>query len=406
MVESLHYARIGLRWLSHTNNEILRATVMSCIMPALDANKEWRSSYDLLKQSFADASELGLYDFALMLADCLIRCEDEAFGRGPDTYDWIAKADALVSYAQTKEAKETYRKSRERIVAKYHTAKADTLHPKLQPQPSVHEKLPIDTPATSHLDTITPTPPPPTSTPQPLPLSSVLLVSAILSILLAALFLWRRHSGKKRKKKSEQMMAEKYLEGQEDERNRLAKELHDGVSNQLLAVEMKLSTDGLTTQTMQLLNESREQVRRVSHELIQPEFKHSTLDKVIADYAREMCGVHRCEVDCTVTPPDADWSIVSDTSALVIYRIVQEVVSNVLKHTKASVISIGLHQDEDGNIMVIVSDNGEEGQGSDVQGTGGIGLNTIRQRASSIGATLHFYRHQYGNVFKLVVKSS
>lgn len=197
-------------------------------------------------------------------------------------------------------------------------------------------------------------------------------------------------------------MAEKYAEGQEYERNRLARELHDGVSNQLLAVEMKLSTDGLTPDTMQLLDESREQVRRVSHELVQPEFSRSTLSEVLAAYVAEMNGVSHCNISFSVSPRQADWSKVPAATALEIYRIVQELIANALKHSSADVISVGLHQDGERTIMVLVSDNGED-KSEMPAGPEGIGLRNMKQRAESLGGTLELMRHQYGRVAKLVV---
>ena len=197
-------------------------------------------------------------------------------------------------------------------------------------------------------------------------------------------------------------MAEKYVEGQEYERNRLARELHDGVSNQLLAVEMKLSTDGLTQDTMQLLDESREQVRRVSHELVQPEFSHATLAQVLDSYVAELNGVRHSDISFTASPSQTDWSFIPAATALEIYRIVQELVANTLKHSGATIISVGLHWDGRRSVMVLVSDNGED-KDSVPTASAGIGLRNIRHRAAALGGTLEFLRHQYGRVAKLVL---
>lgn len=425
-VEALHYARIALRWLSYTDNKALRVVVMSYIVPALDASKDWRVCYELLKKSFADASELGLSDFALQFADCLIRCEDEAFGRGPDAYSWIKDADAMLPRALTDEAKSAYMKSRDAMLSKYGRQE-------VPPQLAANPVAPVgEQPGASLAGVAVDGELLPAVAPEEIstveadslgngasfsPFAVVgrrpfLIVTIVaLCFLCVGYYLWRRRSDARKRRDNERKLAEKYVEGREDERNRLARELHDGVSNQLLAVEMKLSTDGLTTQTMQLLNESREQVRRVSHELIQPEFTHSSLDEVLVHYASEMCGTGHCEVSCSVTPTDADWRSVPDMVALEMYRVVQEVVSNAMKHAGATVISIGLHQDEKQNIMLIISDNGAKAlaqpQSSDQGGQpSGIGLRTIRQRVSAIGGTVETFHHQYGNVFKLVVMCS
>ena len=74
-----------------------------------------------------------------------------------------------------------------------------------------------------------------------------------------------------------------YLKELEKERNRLAKELHDGVCNDLYALEMNAST--LNESWKELLRTSRENIRRVSHELLPPTFQETTLKQVFLNSA-------------------------------------------------------------------------------------------------------------------------
>ena len=219
-------------------------------------------------------------------------------------------------------------------------------------------------------------------------------------LVFAIYILWQRYQNKRTVRQVEHQLEERYIEGQEDERNRLAKELHDGISNQLLAVEMKLNEEGLTPQTMQLLSESREQVRRVSHELIPPEFEHVTLSEVIRNYANSLNGLHQCEVSYMQTPQDIDWTGIPVEKALEIYRIIQEAVSNALKHANATSVSIGLHLDAD-NLRVLISNNGTQKVNNEK--SVGIGKHTISQRASSIKGKIDFIQHQYGSTVQLTV---
>lgn len=227
---------------------------------------------------------------------------------------------------------------------------------------------------------------------------AILLGTILLTFLIYILLL--RHKRTIMKRQAVRQAEERYREGQEQERSRLAKELHDGVSNQLLAIEMKLNTDGLTPQTMQLLNESREQVRRVSHELLPPEFTHTTINQVVTAYAESMNGLNECNVSCTITPDNADWNNVSPKTALEIYRIAQEAIGNALKHAKATTISIGLHLNEDHILTLTVSDDGTTEPETSSQG---IGLSTMQQRAALIGGTLTFHHFKYGKTMKLTV---
>lgn len=220
-----------------------------------------------------------------------------------------------------------------------------------------------------------------------------LVVIAGLLLLFGIYVLWQRHVRKKRE-------LLRYIEGLEEERNRLAKELHDGVSNQLLAVEMKLNSEGATEQTRQLLSESREQVRRVSHELMPPEFSYATLDEIVVQYINELNISSTCDISCHLIPIDADWGVLPAEQALEIYRIIQEAVGNAMKHADATSIAVGMHKSKE-DISIIISDDGTF---QETTGTPGIGGRTMRQRAASIGGELSFEKGSFGSVVKLVVK--
>ena len=425
-VEALHYAKTGLRWLSVCNDNQLRATMMPHIAGPFLNNKEYRLVYPLLKQSFADAAELKLYDCALLLSTELIVCEDKEYKKRPDEYDWIEAGDMLLTIAKSEDVKNNYVRIRDQVLAKQRiksredttTATSHDMAAMLYPNSGVSKEASVGTDTAkadsliqgqsvampSHHDART----------SPFSLLwepwVLILIMSLIVVTCAYWFLIRRWY-QRRKDEDHQ---KSFMEGQESERSRLAKELHDGVANQLLAVEMKLSTDGLTPQAMELLNESREQVRHVSHELLPPDFTHHSLDEILEQYAIQTDGIRKCTVTYTSTPQDADWSCVSQATAKEVFRITQEAVANALKHSltvsqsvasqsSASMISIGLHLDEKQNMMLVVSDNGSKAV-SESGETGGIGLTTMKQRAKSIGGTLEFYHHQYGNVVKLVVK--
>ena len=229
------------------------------------------------------------------------------------------------------------------------------------------------------------------------------IIAAVLLCMLLLTLLWLWYTRRKKEQETRRRVDESYREGQEQERSRLAKELHDSVSNQLLAVEMKMRDEGATSkQAIKLLSESREQVRRVSHELITPEFESSTLDEVIANYVHELDGIGHCAVNYTSSPADANWKAIPPKTALDIYRIVQEAVSNAMKHGQATTVSIGMHQQQTTNSLTIIisSDGITTGQ----QPSKGIGLRTMRQRAEAINGQIEFQQYSFGNVVRLTLK--
>lgn len=228
------------------------------------------------------------------------------------------------------------------------------------------------------------------------------ILVAVVLVCFGIYVLWQ-HSRRKRMAEQQRIHAEeRYAEGQENERERLARELHDGVANDLLALQMKLDSDGLTPQAMGMLRRGQEQVRRMSHELLPPQFEYANLLQTIANYAAEQNGLYHRRVELQATPADADWAVVPPKTALEVYRIVQESVANAQKHAQATLISIGLQLTADKQLTVTVSDDGFPK--ADDQSSTGIGRITMQQRAAIIGGVLNFYRHKYGYTVKLTVE--
>lgn len=167
-----------------------------------------------------------------------------------------------------------------------------------------------------------------------------------------------------------------YLKELEKERNRLAKELHDGVCNDLYALEMNAST--LNESWKELLRTSRENIRRVSHELLPPTFQETTLKQVLQNYAERMASAS-CKVTLTTLPEECDWSVLPETYCLNIYRIIQEATGNALKHASPTEIHLTLKWKLP-NLELTISHNGKFSSTSEK----GIGLQTMKERVMAM----------------------
>lgn len=173
-----------------------------------------------------------------------------------------------------------------------------------------------------------------------------------------------------------------YLKELEKERNRLAKELHDGVCNDLYALEMNAST--LNESWKELLRTSRENIRRVSHELLPPTFQETTLKQVLQNYAERMTSAS-CNVTLTTLPEECDWSVLPETYCLNIYRIIQEATGNALKHASPTEIHLTLEWKLP-NLELTISHNGKFSSTSEK----GIGLQTMKERVLSMKGDILF----------------
>ncbi|WMI94234.1 tetratricopeptide repeat-containing sensor histidine kinase [Bacteroides fragilis] len=184
---------------------------------------------------------------------------------------------------------------------------------------------------------------------------------------------------------AQQRKVQYYLEGLEVERNRLAKELHDNVSNELLAIKMKIA-DGTSSreEVLDTLQALQTEVRGISHDLMPPVFKYASLSEILQDYVYQRNQSGQTELTL-VLEPEEGFDHLSQKVALEIYRIVQEATGNALKHAQATHIKIILVW-EGNRIKLTIADNGK---GFEQQtGKSGIGLVIIKERVENLKGVL------------------
>lgn len=182
----------------------------------------------------------------------------------------------------------------------------------------------------------------------------------------------------------------------------MSAELHDGVCNDLLAIGMNIRKGISPEATARMVEGCRESVRRISHELMPPEFAYASLDEVLRFFVAKQAEAsgaltlrYRSELS-----EGAAWSDIPDNVALEVYRIVQEAVGNALRHSGASEITVSLTLDPR-ELSAIVSDNGRFIS----SGKKGIGLDSMRRRARSIGADVALSSSENGGTeLRLKVK--
>lgn len=208
---------------------------------------------------------------------------------------------------------------------------------------------------------------------------------ALLLLLFATYYVLRR---KHARRKQELKVAQSYIEGMEGERARLAKELHDGVCNDLLGIGMQLQSMEPTEQSKQtltdLLEQVRSDVRNVSHELMPPKFQHMTLLEAIEDYVYKLALPASMQLAFSNDAEDANWRQVPERMAYETYRILQETMSNIVRHSNATEVKIRLSLN-DGQLLLNIDNNG---QACPAQGGKGIGRITVQERAKAMGGVI------------------
>ena len=194
------------------------------------------------------------------------------------------------------------------------------------------------------------------------------------------------------------LLTRKVVRSQEDERAQLSRELHDGTSQTLVSVKLltesamdRLSDDDqrvrpILARALDRINRALNDIRDISHRLRPAELDTLGLTTALRQLGQEMCdaGGMRFEMaDCD--EPER----LPDEIKTTFFRVTQEALTNVLKHSAASTVRISFETDSQGLRLRVEDD----GAGFDIEEIAahprrGIGLRNMRERLVAIGGKL------------------
>lgn len=448
--EAIRCLRGSMGWLEYCDSIELRERYAyeGCLI--MMGNRRLDMAQRLVARTYRDADVLKKHDDALMCAAFMLEIEDMKYATSPKDNPWIERGKQHYGGATQPEVKSIFLSLLRKAYLKggMHDEARRLEHLVRQARKSgVNPFLadanvtPYDTALLDYNmkpgDSLRLSPPHPTGAeaadsssivPQTIGkieyiyrhhYGLIIATGVLLAIVIIVFIVYavrQRLIRQRSQQEAEQEQNRRFLEGMENERTRLAKELHDGVSNQLLAIEMKLDEarsapehqrernndngNGKWEQARRMLTESREQVRRVSHELMPPEFSYAHLGEVIENFIDEMDGTNGIAIHFDSQAGEECYKSIPPVHALEIYRLVQEAVTNAVKHAAPSDVYV-LLRDEGGSILVRITDNGTMPTDACTANTHGIGLHTMNQRAKAIGATLTAEKMRYGTVVTL-----
>ncbi len=201
----------------------------------------------------------------------------------------------------------------------------------------------------------------------------------------------------------------------EDERKWMAREIHDELGQELTALRyavalarlsMGAEAAGSLNDVQELLDRTRTTMRRILAALRPRVLDELGLVAGLEWLAKDLSSRATLEIQLEVEPPDLQ---LEGDGATVVFRIVQEALSNVLKHAEAGRAWVRLSV-EAGTLVLIVADDGRglppegDGRAADVQPGHGLGVLGIRERADAIGGSASLRaRREGGTELRVVV---
>lgn len=228
-------------------------------------------------------------------------------------------------------------------------------------------------------------------------------IGVVVLLLLIGAWLWSNNR-QKQKLQAQQMITlqrehelstiQAMMDGEERERVRIASNLHDGAGSILSAVKLYMGALGnqhqqLTAspayqETLGLLNDAASEIRETSHNLMPRVIQQQGLREAVRDYCNKLNKNSQIAVEFNSfgVPQRMD-----EAMELMVYRTIQELIGNVLKHAEASNVLVQLSFDKD-LFSVTVEDNGKGFDKHNSEHQAGIGIYSVQSRVEAFQGTM------------------
>lgn len=229
------------------------------------------------------------------------------------------------------------------------------------------------------------------------------IISLIALGLIAIFMLWRRNSLHKQKLQQEKINGFQQqmeitrlhatISGEEQERKRLARELHDGIGGILAAAKINFELAGRKQQMreerdfaggLKLLEEASIELRKTAHNMLPDVLENKGLLQAIRSFCNKMGHNGSTEFIFQHYGTEKKFNTIFE---LGVYRVVQELAHNILKHAQAKTAVVQMEYTADG-LNITIEDDGIGMPESNTEKPHGIGLTNIFDRVKSAGGTI------------------
>jgi two-component system, NarL family, sensor kinase len=232
-----------------------------------------------------------------------------------------------------------------------------------------------------------------------------LLMGATAAVLVVSLLLYRNYSHQQKLQRQrineletekKLMATEAVLKGEEQERTRLAKDLHDGLGGMLSGIKysfnimkenliMTPENQQAFERSMDMLDSSIKEMRRVAHNMMPESLVKFGLDTALKDFCNDIHKSGALQVNYQSI--GLEGTPLEQTTAITIYRIVQELIGNTLKHAAAKTAIVQVTKSNN-QFAVTVEDDGKGFDTTILKQSKGIGWTNIQHRVDFLKGKL------------------
>ena len=211
----------------------------------------------------------------------------------------------------------------------------------------------------------------------------------------------------------QKMLLKASIEFQEQERRRIAADLHDD-AGPLLATARLYLTENMVNQersaqlqtiftTKEIIDEAIHLIRNISHSLMPPTIKDFGLESAVNDFFQKINGAGSLNVNCCFN----DYQIrLNPEKELIIFRIIQELINNILKHSNSTFIHL-IEDNTQENITIRLRHDGKGLTQDDFikmsKNSAGLGLKNIQSRLKVILGHILFEQDASRSFYKILI---
>jgi signal transduction histidine kinase len=209
------------------------------------------------------------------------------------------------------------------------------------------------------------------------------------------------------KKENKLISMQSMIEGQEEERKRIAQDLHDNIGTLMTSIKMKFLSIQNEIESIQkmniadeldgMINNASQEVRRISHRMTPKILEHAGLHDSVKELEVQLTE-NNIEVKSNI---EALQGISNEKMELNIYRIVQEAYNNIIKHSGATKVSIVTKKTEN-ELVIRIRDNGKGMSQEKWNDKNTLGLNGIKSRVNYLNGEIKLVEDS-GTHFKITV---
>ncbi len=237
-------------------------------------------------------------------------------------------------------------------------------------------------------------------------LLNYLLILGAVALLIIGFFGYRNFKNRQKiqhlkivelEKDKQLLSVNAMLKGQEEERNRIAKDLHDGLGGMLSGVKMSftnmkenmiMSSEnvGVFEQSISQLDSTISELRKIAHNLMPEALVKFGLNDAIKDFCMSIMSATHINI---IYESMGEVRTLDNTANTYIYRIIQELINNAVKHAKPTQILVQLTTSSN-KVLLTVEDNGQGLDSNKLAASKGIGITNIKHRINYFKGTIHF----------------